>query len=161
MRVFSNLGVRSTSSSGTPSAFIEHNELRQLLDAMIRSAKLSFEKTSKLQPFAITLNDQGKIRQLSFPERPDRSAEETGRFIDTGLKMVAQQLTCKAVGFCSEVRFLDASHAIGHAEIVFLLEHRDGCAYRVVIPDFLGTKHWNARRTEPRFFMRTFSASTR
>ena len=142
---------------------MEHKELRQLLDAMIHAARVSFDKTSDLPPFAVALNDQGKIRQLAFPERPDRSAEETARFIETGLKMLAQQLTCKAVGFCSEVRFPDGSKAIGHAEIVFILEHRDGCAYRVVIPDFLTPKHWNARRTEPRFFTRTnsFSASTR
>jgi hypothetical protein len=142
---------------------VEYKELRQLLDAMIHAARISFQKTDSLQPFAVALNDQGKIRQLAFPERPDRSAEETGRFIETGLKMVAQQLTCKAVGFCSEVRFPDGSKAIGHAQIVFVLEHRDGCAYRVVIPDFLAPKHWDARRTEPRFFTRTnsFSASTR
>jgi hypothetical protein len=137
-----------------------HKELRQLLDAMIHAARLSFQKTDNLQPFAVALNDQGKIRQLAFPERPDRSAEETARFIETGLKMVAQQLTCKAVGF-SEARF-SGRHAVGHAEVVFILEHRDGCAYRVVIPDFLAPKQWDARRTEPRFFLRTnsFSAST-
>jgi len=139
---------------------MEHKELRQLLDAMIHAARLHFDKTSDLLPFPVALNDQGKIRQLAFPERPDRSAEETARFIEAGLKMLAQQLTCKAVGFCSEVRFPDGSH-VGHAEIVFILEHRDGSAYRVVIPDFLAPKHWDARRTEPRFFMRTFSASTR
>jgi hypothetical protein len=142
---------------------MEHRELRQLLEAMIHAARVSFEKTGDLPPFAVALNDHGKIRQLAFPERPDRSADETARFIETGLKMVAQQLTCRAVGVCSEVRFPDGSKAIGHAEIVFLLEHRDGCAYRVVIPDFLAPKHWDARRTEPRFFTRTnsFSASTR
>ena len=118
---------------------VEHKDLRQLLEAMIHAARVSFERTSDLPPFAVALN-------------------ETARFIETGLKMVAQQLTCKAVGFCSEVRFPDSSHV--HAEIVFILEHRDGCAYRVVIPDFLDPRFWNARRTEPRFFMRTFSAST-
>jgi hypothetical protein len=139
---------------------VEHKELRQLLDAMIHAVWLSFEKTSDLPPFAAALNDQGKIRQLALPDQ-SRSAD-TGRFIKTGLKLVAQQLTCKAVGFCSEVRFPDGSHAIGHAEAVFHLEHRDGCAYRVVIPDFLAPKLWDARRTEPRFFTRTnsFSAST-
>jgi hypothetical protein len=142
---------------------MEHKELRQLLDAMIHAARVSFEKTSDLPLFAAVVNDQGKIRQLAFPERPDRSAEEMARFIETGLKTLAQRLTCKAVGFCSEVRFPDGSHAIGHAEIVFILEHRDGCAYRVVIPDLLAPKHWDARRTEPRFFTRTnsVSASTR
>jgi hypothetical protein len=139
---------------------VEHKELRQLLDAMIHAARLSFQKTDSLQPFAVALNDQGKIRQLAFPERPESSVGETGRFIETGLKMVAQQLTCKAVGFCSKVRFPEGSQ-VGHAEIVFLLEHRDGCAYRVVIPDFLEPKYRNARRTEPRFFTRAFSASTR
>jgi hypothetical protein len=154
MRVFSSRVAR-------PSTSIEHKELRQLLDALTRSAKLSFERAGNLLPFAIALNDQGKIRQLAFPEHPDRSTEETDRFIETGLKMVAQQLTCKAVGFCSEVHFPDG--AIGHAEIVFILEHCDGCAYRVVLPDFLEPKRWNARQTEPRFFTRTnsFSASTR
>jgi hypothetical protein len=143
--------------------YVEHKELRQLLDAMIHAATVSFEKTNDLPLFAATLNDQGQIRQLTFPERPDRSAAETARFIENGLKMVAQQLTCKAVGFCSEVRFPDGSKAIGHAEIVFILEHRDGCAYRVVIPDFLEPKLWIARRTETRFFTYTksFSASTR
>jgi hypothetical protein len=142
---------------------VEHKELRQLLDTMIHAAKLSFQKTDDLQPFAVALNDNGKIRHLAFPERHDRSAEETTRFIETGLKMLAQQLTCKAVGLCSEARFADGSRAMGHAEIVFILEHREGCAYRVVIPDFLAPKHWDARRTEPRFFTRTnsFSASTR
>lgn len=134
---------------------MEHKELRLLLDAMIRAAKLSFERTGNFQPFAMALNDQGKVRQLGFPERPDRSA----RFFETGLKMVAQQLTCKAVGVCSEVRFPDGRI---HAEVVFVLEHRDGHAYRVVIPDFLTPKHWDARRTEPRFFTRpNFLASTR
>lgn len=161
MRVFSNPAVRPGVRLGAPSTLLDHEELRQLLDAMIRSAKLSFEKTGNLLPFAMTLNDQGKIQQLALPER-NRSAEETGRFIETGLKMVAQQLACKAVGFCSEVRFPDGSHAISHAQIVFVLEHRDGCAYQVVIPDFLAPKHWDARRTEPRLFLRTnsFSAST-
>lgn len=143
---------------------MEHKELRQLLDAMIRSAKLSFEKTSNLLSFAIALNDKGKIAQLAVPERQDRSAKETGRFIETGLKLVAQQLTCKAVGFCcSESRLVNGSKAIGHAEIVFVLEHCDGCAYRVVIPDFLEPKNRIEQRTTPRFFTRTnnsFSAST-
>jgi hypothetical protein len=141
---------------------VEHKELRLVLDAMIRSAKLSFEKTSNLLPFATALNEQGKIQQLALPDH-NRSAEETGRFIETGLKLVAQQLTCKAVGFCSDIHFRNGSIAIGHAEIGFILEHRDGCAYRVVIPDFLTPKFWNAQRTAPRFFTRTnsFSASTR
>ena len=141
---------------------VEHKELCHLLNALIHAGRLYFEKTSTLLPFAVALNDQGKIRQLAFPERLGRSAEETGRGIETGLKMLAQQLTCRAVGFCSEVRSSD-SKAIGHAEIVFVLEHRDGCAYRVVIPDFLARKHWDARREELRFFTRTnsFSASTR
>ena len=162
MRVFSNPVVRT---SQAPSSVIEHKELRELLDAMIHAARQCFDKTSDLPPFAVALNDQGKIRRLAFHERPDRSAEETGRFIETGLKLVAQQLTCKAVGFCSEVRLPDGGKAIGHAEIVFLLEHRDGCAYRVVLPDFLAPKHWDARRTEPQFFARTngnsFAVSTR
>ena len=131
---------------------MEHRELRQLLDAMIRSAKLSFEKTSNLLPFAITLNDQGKIAQLALADREDRMVESICRIIENGLKLIAQQTTCKAVGFCSEIHFLNG---IGHAQIVFLLEHRDGCAYRVVFPDFLEPKHWNALRTVPRFFMRT------
>jgi hypothetical protein len=135
-------------------SLVEHKELGQLLDAMSRAAKLSFQKTDNLQPFAIALNDQGKIQQLALPER-NRSAEETGRSIETGLKLVAQQLTCKAVGFCSEIRILNGSKAIGHAEIVFLLEHRDGCAYRVVFPDFLEPKNRSEQRTAPRFFSRT------
>jgi hypothetical protein len=141
---------------------VEHKELRQLLDAIIHAARLYFDKTSTLLPFAIALSDQGKIRQLAFPERPGRPAEETGRSIEDGLKLIAQHTTCNAVGFCSEIRSLNGSRAIGHAEIVFLLEHRDGCAYRVVIPDFLAPRHWDARRTEPRFFTCTnsFSAST-
>jgi hypothetical protein len=139
---------------------VEHKELRQLLDAMIHAARVSFEKTSNLLPFAVALNDQGQIRQLAFAQR--QSAEETARFIETGLKTLAQQLTCKAVGSCSDIRFAE-SKALGHAEIIFVLEHRDGSAYRVVIPDFLSPKHWDARRTEPRFFTRTnsLSASTR
>jgi hypothetical protein len=162
MRVFSNVVRFCSTSPEAPSTFIEHKELRQLLDAMIHAGRLSFDKTrDHVLPFAVALNDQGKIRQLAFPEHPDRSAEETARFIETGLKTLAQQLTCKAVGFCSEVRFPDG-RAI-HAQIVFVLEHRDGCAYRVVIPDFLEPKHWSARRTEPRFFTRTssFLASAR
>jgi hypothetical protein len=139
---------------------VEHRELRQLLDAMIRTAKLSFEKTGNLLPFAMALNDQGKIAQLGLPQQTGRSAEEIGRFIETGLKLVAQQLTCKAVGFCSEIRALNGSKAIGHAEIIFILEHRDGCAYRVVIPDFLEPTNRSEQRTGPRFFLRTFSAST-
>lgn len=138
---------------------------RRLLDAMIRSAKLAFEKTANLQPFAMALNDQGKIAELAFPQHQGRSTEEITELLETGLKLVPQQLTCKAVGFCSEIRLLNGSHAAGHAEIVFLLEHRDGCAYRVVIPDFLAPKQWDARRTARRFFQRTngnsFSASTR
>jgi hypothetical protein len=162
MRVFSNRAARLYSPFVQPSPLLDHKELRQLLDAMIRWTKLTFEKTNNLLPFAITLNDQGKIQQLALSERPARSAEETGRSIESGLKLIAQQTTCNAIGFCSEVRFLDGSNAIDHAEIVFLLEHRDGCAYRVVFPDFLEPKHWNAQRTAPRFFVRTksFSAST-
>jgi hypothetical protein len=134
---------------------VEHKELRQLLNAMIRSSKLSFEKTGNLLPFAIALNEQGKISQLAVPQRPDRSPEDTNKAIEAGLKLVAQQLACKAVGFCAEVRFPDGSRSIGHAGIVFLLEHSDGCAYRVTFPDFLEPKNWNAQRTMPRLFVRT------
>jgi hypothetical protein len=135
---------------------VEHKELRPLLDAMIRAAKLSFEKTGNLLPFAIALNDQGKIRQLAFPER---SAEETGRFLEVGLELIAQQTTCKAVGFCSEIRL--NGFAVMH--VVFMPEHRDRCAYRVVVPDLLDARQWDARCTESRFFQRmnSFSASTR
>lgn len=161
MRVFSNRAARSHSSSVQPSPLLDHKELRQLLDAMIRSAKLSFEKTSNLLPFAMTLNGEGKIQQLALAERDGRLAEATARAIETGLKLIAQQTTCKAVGFCAEVRFPDGS-TVGHAEIVFLLEHRDGCAYRVVFPDFLEPMHRTEQRTALRFFKRTnsFSAST-
>ncbi|SRR5579884_655183 len=144
---------------------MEHRELRLLLDAMIRAANVSFEKSGNLLPFAITLNDVGKIAQLALPERPGRSTEETARSFETGLKTLVQQLTCKAVGFCSEIRFLNGTRAVDHAEIVLLLEHRDGCAYRVVFPDFLKSKCWNARRTASRFFApangKSFSTSTR
>lgn len=113
----------------------------------------------------MTLNDQGKIQQLALAERDGRPAEATARTIETGLMLIAQQTTFKAVGFCSETRFLNVSHAIGHAEIVFHLEHRDGCAYRVVFPDFLEPKNRSEQRTAPRFFMRpngnSFLASTR
>lgn len=141
---------------------MEHKELRLVVEAMIRTTKLSFEKSGTLLPFAIALNDQGKIQHLALPQH-NRSVAEIGRFIETGLKLVAQQLTCKAVGFCSEIRILNGSKAIGHAEIVFLLEHLDGCAYRVVFPDFLEPKNRREQRTAPRFFVRTnsFSASTR
>lgn len=140
---------------------MEHKELRQLLDAMTHSAKDSFAKTGNLLSFAMTLNEQCKIHQLALAEREGRLAEATVRAIETGLKLIAQQTTCKAVGFCSDMRLLSGGHAMGLAEIVFLLEHRDGSAYRVVIPDFLAPKHWDARRTEPRFFTRaqSFAAS--
>ena len=144
-------------------SLVEHKELRQLLDAMIRSAKLSFEETGNLLPFAITLNEQGKIAHLAAPKREGRSTDEMGRFLEVGLELIAQQTTCKAVGFCSEILLLNGSLAIGHAEIVFLLEHRDGCVYRVVFPDFPAPKNRSEQRTAPRFFTRTnsFSASTR
>src|SRR5437016_4832788 len=99
IRVFWNPVGSPCSTSPTPPTFIEHKELRQLLDAMICSAKLSFEKTSNLLPFAMTLNEQGKIAQLVLADRRGRSAEQTGRFIETGLKLIAQQPTCKGVGF--------------------------------------------------------------
>jgi hypothetical protein len=138
---------------------MEHKELRQLLDAMIRSAKVSFEKTGNLLPFAMAMNDQAKIAQLGLPQQTGRSAEEIGRSTEAGLKLVAQQLTCKAVGLCSEIRL----NGFAVMQVVLILEHRDRCAYRVVIPDLLAAKHWDARRTESRFFARTksFSASTR
>ena len=165
MRIFSNRAARPYSPSVQPSPLLDHKELRQVLDAMIRSIKLSFEKTGNLLPFAMTLNDQGKIQQLALAERDGRLAEATARAIETGLMLIAQQTTCKAVGFCSDIRLLDGSQAIGHAEIVFLLEHRDGCAYRLTFPDFLEPKKRTEQRTEPRFFARThghsFSASTR
>jgi len=132
-----------------------HRELHLLRDAMIRSAKLAFEKTGNLRPFAVALTDQGKIRQLAFPERPDRTAGETVRFIEAGLELIAQQTTCNAVGLCSEVRL----NGFAVMQVVFILEHRDGCAYRVVVPDLLDAKHWDARRTENRFFQRTNSFS--
>ena len=143
---------------------MEHKELRQLLDAMIRSAKLSVEKTTNLLPFAMTLSEQGKIAQLAIADREERLMEAMSRIVENGLKLIAQQTMCSAVGFCPEVHFLNGSKAAGNAQVVFLLEHRDGCAYRVVIPEFLEPKHWNAVRTEPRFFVRLngkpFSAST-
>lgn len=164
MRIFSNPAVRPYSTSPTPSTLIEHKELRKLLDTMIRSAKLSFEKTSNLLPFAITLNEEGKIAQLALEDREERLVEATSRIIEDGLRLITQQTKCKAVGFCSEIRFLNGDKAMGHAELVFLLEHRDGCACRVVIPDFLEPKNWNAQRTAPRFFAssngNSFSAST-
>jgi hypothetical protein len=140
---------------------VEHKELRQVLDALIHAANVSFHKTDTLQPFAAALNEQGEIRQLAFPG-PNHPAAQTGRFLENALKMVAEQLTCKAVGLCSDIRVLNGSKAIGHAEIVFLLEHRDGCAYRVMFPDFLEPKNRTEQRTPPRFFTRTksFSAST-
>jgi hypothetical protein len=138
---------------------VEHKELRQLLDAMTHAAKLSFHKAANLLPFAMTLNDQGKIQQLALAERDGRLADATARAIETGLKLIAQQTTCKAVGFCPDIRLLNSSHAIGHAEIVFLLEHRDRCAYRIVFPDFLEPKSWSEQRTAPRFFTRTNSSA--
>jgi hypothetical protein len=88
---------------------VEHKELRQLLDAMIHAARVSFEKASDLPPFALVLNDQGKIRQLAFSQRQDRSAAETVRFIETGLKMVAQQLTCRPWAFVPKSVFQTAA----------------------------------------------------
>jgi hypothetical protein len=133
----------SLNSSAPLASPLKHKDLRQLLDAMIHTAMVSFEKTDNLLPFAMALNDQGKIRQLAFPDRPGRSAAQTARFLETGLKTLAQQLTCKAVGFCSDIRALNGSKAIGHAAIVFIREHRDGSAYQVVTPDFPAPKHWN------------------
>jgi len=137
---------------------MKHKELRQLLDAMIRPAKLSFERAGNLQAFAMTMNEQGKITQLVLPDR-QRSEDETIKSIEAGLKLVAQQLTCEAVGLRSEIRL----SGFAEMQVVFILEHRDGSAYRVMVPDFLDPKHWDAKRTESRFFQRmnSFSASTR
>ena len=137
---------------------MEHKELRQLLDAMIRAAKVAFERTGNLLPFAMSLNDQGKIAQLALPYQAP-SAEETAKATEAGLQMIAQHLTCKAVALCSETRL----NGFAVMQVVFILEHRDRRAYRVVIPDLLDAKHWDARPTEGRFFQRTnsFSASTR
>jgi hypothetical protein len=163
MRVFSNPRARPCSTA-TPSTLIEHKELRQLLEAMIRASKVCFEKTGDLPSFAMAMNDHGTLVQLG-PPKQDRSPADAARFMENGLRLIAQQLTSKAVGLCAEIRPLNGSYPIGHLEVVFLLEHRDGGAYRVVIPDFLDPNHWDARRTETRFFTRTdrtlFLASTR
>jgi hypothetical protein len=163
MRVFSNPRARPCSTA-TPSTLIEHKELRQLLEAMIRAAEVYFEKTADLPPFAMAMNDHGTLVQLGAPKQ-DRSVADAAGFVENGLRLVAQQLTSKAVGLCAEIRPLNGSYAIGRVKVVFLLERRDGGAYRVVIPDFLDPNHWDARRTETRFFTRTdgnsFSASTR
>ena len=64
---------------------MEHRELRQLLDAMIRSAKLAFEQSGNVNAFAMRLNEQGRIAQLAFPQGRDRSTEEMSKCLEAGL----------------------------------------------------------------------------
>ena len=148
MRIFSNLAVRACSPS---SLVLDHAELRQLADEMVRSAKLSYEKTGSLQPLAMTLGEGGKISQFaSQAERGVRSLQETCRVLENGLSLMARQGNCKAVGLCPEVH--NETPAVEATETAIFVEHRDGAAYRIVFSR-LGPQELKVVRAEPRCFV--------
>lgn len=139
----------------TSSAFSDHKELRTLLDAMIRSARLSFEKTSALLPFAMALSPEGRVSKLASTMRAQQTLED-------GLSLLAKHGDCKALGFCSADRQGDDLH--------IFVEHRDGSAFRLRLPldsdafVKLQLSQLKPLRAEPKFFVRVnrnqLSAST-
>ena len=93
---------------------MEHKELRQLLDAIVRSAKHSHERLGIFVPFGMTLSDEGTILKGLKSPRAQQSLEE-------GLSLLAQHGNCKAIGFCSDLK----------GELTIFGEHRDGSAFRI------------------------------
>jgi hypothetical protein len=148
MRIFSNSVVRARSRS---SALLDHKELCQLADEIVRLAKLSYEKTASLQLFAMTLGDEGKISQFtSGLERDVRSLQEACRVLESGLCLMARQGNCKAVGLCPEIH--NENPAVEPTETVIFIEHRDGSAYRIRFSRMEPQK-LRVVRAEPRVFL--------
>jgi hypothetical protein len=148
MRIFPNPAVRACFRS---SAALDHRELCQLADEMVRSAKLSYEKTGTLQPLAMALGEGGKVSQFaSQAGLRVRSMRETCRVLENGLSLMARQGNCKAVGLGPEIH--NETPAMEPTETAIFVEHRDGCAYRIMfsLPE---PNELNAVRAEPRFFV--------
>jgi hypothetical protein len=115
---------------------------------MIRAAKLSYEKTGDLQPFAMTVGEGGKASQ--FASHVKRDVTETCRVLENGLRLMARQGNCTAVGLCPELG--SEAPTLEPTEAVIFVEHRDGAAYRILF-SLQEPKELNALRAEPRFFV--------
>jgi len=147
MRIFPNLAVRACFRS---SAALDHRELCQLADEMVRSAKLSYEKTGTFQPLGMTLGEGGKVSQFASKARGVRSMRETCRVLENGLSLMARLGNCKAVGLCPELH--NETPAVEPTETVIFIEHRDGSAYRIMFSR-LEPQELRVVPAEPRFFV--------
>jgi hypothetical protein len=122
---------------------MEHKELCQLLNSIIRSAKLSSEKSGCVKPFAMKVSDEGRISQLGRGSRAEQTLEDA-------LGLLARYGSCNAVGFCSTAERDD--------NLSIFVEHRDGTAFslRLTLNDIfhLQSIHVKPLRAEPKFFVR-------
>src|ERR1700683_2842269 len=130
---------------------MDHKELRSVLDSLVRASADSQRLESDF--LAVVMGQQGKISRVAAS-----TALTTGSraAVETGLRLLAQQNKCRAIGIYSTERPSDNSSQ--NTEV--FLEHSDGSSYLVV---FRGEesnlrKPWAAEpavtAAKPRFFLK-------
>jgi hypothetical protein len=112
-----------------------HKDLNVIFDFLLRNASPSEENRTSFLPFAAMMTIEGKIAKLGNRAASGRiSPAEALRSLEDGLRVMARQGRCRAVGLCPGSDIQSVSNIESRLALSIFLEHRDGSAYRFVIP---------------------------
>lgn len=125
-----------------------NKDLNLILESFLKTTRLHGRKAPAM---AFVMTPEGKINQCSG--RPNMPATESLRYLETGLFTLVREGKCRALG-------------IPNGAGIFL-EHQDGGAYRVELPDLnaasvlISLDRMVPVIAEPRFFVRSRFAQAR
>jgi hypothetical protein len=112
-----------------------HKDLNLLLDFLLPLARPFQETGGNFAPFAAMMTAEGKIARLGGHVANGHIAPaEALRSLEDSLRVMARQGRCKAVGFCFVSNLRQSTDAQSEPAVSIFLEHRDGSAYRFVVP---------------------------
>jgi hypothetical protein len=114
---------------------MSHKDLDLLLDFLVHTASSLQVRGGNFRPFAAMMTAEGKIAKLGGHAANGHIAPaEALRSLEDGLRVMARQGRCKAVGLCFDTNFQQGPNTGSERAVGIFLEHRDGSAYRFVIP---------------------------
>lgn len=112
-----------------------HKDLNMILNFLLRNGSLSEENKTSCLPFAVMMTIEGKIASLGGrTANSNISPAEALRSLEDGLRVMARQGRCKAVGFCYDSHIQSSLDPRAEQSVGIFLEHCDGSAFRFVIP---------------------------
>jgi hypothetical protein len=128
-----------------------HKDLNHLLEFLLHIARLLRESGGIILPTAAMMTAEGKIAKLGGHAANGHIAPaEALRSLEDGLRVMARQGRCKAVGLCYDSHLQPSLDPRVEQSVGIFLEHRDGSAFHFAIPwDMNRSAHLSSKGLVP------------